>query len=175
MIGISRLYVAGALLVAGAALVGGLWGFVAWREAVAERRGADRVQAAWDKAASAAKDVALRQAQEAAQETARRVQEQKEAQDAYQAEIARQRAAAARAGAAADRLRSAATDLASRAPAACPDTATASDSTPAPDAAVVLADVLGRIDARAGELAAHVDAARAAGEQCARAYDSLTR
>ncbi|MDW3686568.1 DUF2514 family protein [Cupriavidus sp. CV2] len=37
----------------------------------------------------------------------------------------------------------------------------------------VLADVLGRADKRAGELAAYADAARIAGQACERAYDAL--
>jgi hypothetical protein len=39
----------------------------------------------------------------------------------------------------------------------------------------VLADVLGRADDRAGELAAALDASRAAGLACERAYDALRR
>lgn len=42
------------------------------------------------------------------------------------------------------------------------------------DAAVLLADVLGRIDARAGELAEALDASRIAGLACERSYDALT-
>lgn len=38
----------------------------------------------------------------------------------------------------------------------------------------LLADVLGRADQRAGELAAYADAARIAGQQCERDYDALT-
>ncbi|KVH44545.1 DUF2514 family protein [Burkholderia diffusa] len=42
------------------------------------------------------------------------------------------------------------------------------------DALDLLADVLGRADERAGELAAYADAARIAGQQCERDYDALT-
>lgn len=45
---------------------------------------------------------------------------------------------------------------------------------PAGDAAGMLANVLGRIDERAGILAAHADAARIAGTSCERDYDALT-
>jgi hypothetical protein len=38
----------------------------------------------------------------------------------------------------------------------------------------LLADVLGRADQRAGELAAYADAARIAGLACERSYDALT-
>lgn len=44
---------------------------------------------------------------------------------------------------------------------------------PAAEPSVVLANVLGRADARAGELAAAYDRSRAAGLACERAYDAL--
>ncbi|MDN7879324.1 DUF2514 family protein [Burkholderia aenigmatica] len=47
-------------------------------------------------------------------------------------------------------------------------------STSAGDPIGVLADVLGGVDDRAGELAAYADAARIAGQQCERDYDALT-
>ncbi|KVF08998.1 hypothetical protein WJ04_09215 [Burkholderia vietnamiensis] len=52
--------------------------------------------------------------------------------------------------------------------------ATASGSPATGDALDLLADVLGRADERAGELAAYADAARIAGQQCERDYDALT-
>ena len=68
---------------------------------------------------------------------------------------------------AADRLRARVAEL-SRRPAACPG---ATGGGEAADAArLVLADVLGRIDAAAGELAAHADRARVAGMACEAAY-----
>ena len=74
------------------------------------------------------------------------------------------------AGSAAERLRARVAEL-SRRPAACPRVA---DGGEAADAArLVLADVLGRIDAAAGELAAHADRARVAGMACEAAYGSL--
>ncbi|MDN7489519.1 DUF2514 family protein [Burkholderia sp. AU45274] len=42
------------------------------------------------------------------------------------------------------------------------------------DALDLLADVLGRADERAGELAEYADRARIAGQQCERSYDALT-
>ncbi|WP_205191608.1 DUF2514 family protein [Burkholderia sp. LMG 13014] len=47
-------------------------------------------------------------------------------------------------------------------------------STPAGDPIGMLADVLGRADQRAGELAEYADRARIAGQQCERDYDTLT-
>lgn len=45
---------------------------------------------------------------------------------------------------------------------------------PATSATDMLVDVLGRADARAGELAAYADAARLAGQACERSYDALS-
>ncbi|KAG0189024.1 hypothetical protein DFQ28_003969 [Apophysomyces sp. BC1034] len=53
--------------------------------------------------------------------------------------------------------------------------AAASGSTATRDALDLLADVLGQLDKRAGELAAYADAARIAGQQCERSYDALMR
>ena len=56
----------------------------------------------------------------------------------------------------------------------CSSNPTATQSgAPAAEPSVVLADVLGRADARAGELAAAYDRSRAAGLACERAYDAL--
>lgn len=56
----------------------------------------------------------------------------------------------------------------------CPSNPSATQSgAPAAEPSVVLADLLGRADARAGELAAAYDRSRAAGLACERAYDAL--
>lgn len=86
-----------------------------------------------------------------------------------EAENARADARAARA--AADGLRQQAAALAGRGGAGC--SAAAGNGTPAFDAAGVLADVLGRIDERAGILAEYADAARIAGQACEQSYDAL--
>ncbi|WP_343726706.1 DUF2514 family protein [Burkholderia seminalis] len=52
--------------------------------------------------------------------------------------------------------------------------AVAAGSPAAGDALDLLADVLGRADQRAGELAEYADRARIAGQQCERDYDALT-
>lgn len=77
---------------------------------------------------------------------------------------------AAAAGSAADRLRERVAEL-SRRPAACPGSTGRGEA--AEPAQLVLADVLSRIDAEAGELAAYADRARVAGMTCEAAYDSL--
>ncbi|MBN3500930.1 DUF2514 family protein [Burkholderia cenocepacia] len=58
--------------------------------------------------------------------------------------------------------------------AAARNPATAAGSPAAGDALDLLADVLGRADQRAGELAEYADRARIAGQQCERDYDALT-
>ncbi|WP_321789219.1 DUF2514 family protein [Burkholderia pyrrocinia] len=50
----------------------------------------------------------------------------------------------------------------------------ATGSSAAGDALDLLADVLGRADQRAGDLAEYADRARIAGQQCERDYDALT-
>lgn len=51
----------------------------------------------------------------------------------------------------------------------------ATSSAPAGDPIGVLADVLGRADQRAGDLAEALDQARIAGQACERAYDALNK
>jgi len=92
-----------------------------------------------------------------------------------QTSIAQARIDAAVAARAAGSLRQRAAELAT----ACDrgfaaDPAAAAGSAPAAGPGLVLADVFGRADNAAGELAAAYDQARAAGLACERAYDSLT-
>ncbi|RQZ18155.1 DUF2514 family protein [Burkholderia sp. Bp9031] len=79
------------------------------------------------------------------------------------------RAAADAAASAADRLRKQVAGLVARAhhPSAAPGGPTTGD------ALDLLADVLGSIDDRAGELAEYADRARIAGQQCERDYGAL--
>ena len=72
-------------------------------------------------------------------------------------------------------LRNAVDDLARRLAASQSrgDSCAASASKAATHSAMVLADVLKRVDQRAGELAAIADQARARGVTCERAYDAL--
>ncbi len=73
--------------------------------------------------------------------------------------------------AAADGLQRTVADLVSRARA---DSAVGGTGSTASDPLDLLADVLGRIDERAGALAEYADAARIAGQACERSYDALT-
>lgn len=85
-------------------------------------------------------------------------------------------AAARRDAAAADAQRPGLLDAAAAAARACggaDDPAAAAGGQTATAAGHVLADVLSRADARAGELAAALDAARLAGQLCERAYSAL--
>lgn len=88
-------------------------------------------------------------------------------------QIEQAKADAAAATARADSLQQQAARVARRPSCASgnPGAAPGGPSTNAP--ALLLADVLQRIDARAGELAATADRARIAGEVCERSYDSL--
>ncbi|MCO1358811.1 DUF2514 domain-containing protein [Burkholderia multivorans] len=115
---------------------------------------------------------------------AKQIRELKAARDEYQRRTTAQqenashaakerdqaRADAAAAVTAADGLRKQVAGLVERArhPAATPGSAAAGD------ALDLLADVLGRADQRAGELAEYADRARIAGQQCERDYDALT-
>lgn len=71
-------------------------------------------------------------------------------------------------------LREQAGRLAKRASQCASDSGAAKSGDAAGQSAVVLADLLGRADARAGELARAYDRARASGLACQRAYLSLT-
>lgn len=93
--------------------------------------------------------------------------------DDAEKQIARAESDALAARYAADGVLEQAKRLAARA-GKCPSNSTTTQSgAPAAEPSVVLADVLGRADARAGELAAAYDRSRAAGLACERAYDAL--
>ena len=128
----------------------------------------DRAQDRAAAAEAAASAVAAARAEEQ-----RRVAAHQEIAHDAQNDAARARAGAAAAGAAARSLRERAAALAARCSAPAGDTAAAAGSPPAAGAGLVLADVLGRADARAGDLAEAYTAARIAGLTCERAYDAL--
>lgn len=124
-------------------------------------------------------EVARRAAAESeqnARETLRRLTRQKEAEDAYLQDRARLAADAARARTAADSLRQHVADLEALAGGvACRDPAAAGQRETASAAARMLAELQRRADERAGILAQAADEARAAGLNCERRYDALTR
>lgn len=105
-------------------------------------------------------------------ETTRRLTAQQEAADAAEKLARRARADAAAAGAAAGRLRDYAADLAARAGACDPAAAAVGPAASAP--AVVLADMLGRLEARGRELADEATRRGIVADECAARYDALT-
>jgi hypothetical protein len=112
---------------------------------------------------------ALKIAEANAAETARRIITIEEARRAAELRTHQALADAAAAGAAADRLRK---QLAAFRAA---HSAAAGSGPTTADPIGLLADVFGRADARAGELAAYADAAREAGRLCEASYDALSR
>lgn len=122
----------------------------------------------------AADERATRQAeQDARAEENRRTAAHREISDEAQRMAARGRADSAAADDAARRVRDRVAELAAACPAAG-NPAAAAGSAPATGPGLVLADMLRRADARAGELARYADEARGAGVACERAYDALT-
>lgn len=145
----------------GLLLAGCAW-FVHYERDYGRREGRSEVQAKWD--AQTTETARL-----AAKETQRRLDAQEVNQRAHDQELAAAQRDAAGARLAADRLRSQLSAFV----AASRDPAAGVNGAPTADPIGVLADVLGRADKRAGVLAAYADAARAAGLQCERNYDSL--
>lgn len=180
----------GRLLTGGAGLLGGLpiwaWLVLGLSVSLAGVEGLRRVQTGSLRAEVAqeregrAKDretalaAALKQAEENAKETARRLKAQKEIDDEYQRSMAAANRDAAAARDAAGRLRVQLAAFAAAGRAAPGHPAAAGVGPPAGDAVGVLADLLRSADERAGALAEYADAARASGQQCQRAYEALT-
>ena len=130
--------------------------------------------AKWDKQAAelatvrADAEIAARKAEQRRQADIEKVRQDAETQ------IANAERDAVAADAVADGLLEQAGRLAKRASQCASDSGSAKSGDAAGQSAVVLADLLGRADARAGELARAYDRARASGLACQRAYFSLT-
>ena len=130
----------------------------------------------WNKQVAEGVRVAFVASEAARVEEARREAARKENVDEAQRMVARSRADRVAADGAHERL----LDWAATAGRAADrgqggrDPVPAQGSPPASGAGLLLADVLGRADARAGVLAAYADEARTAGLACERAYDALT-
>jgi hypothetical protein len=138
-----------------------------------DRSGAARVQAQWNAAREKESTAAVAASEQARSVEQRRITDlERVAHDAaLQADAAR--ADADRAVAARDGLRKQLDAILAASHRAPRDPGPAGGSAPASDALDLLSDVLGRADARAGELAAAADAARIAGSACERAYQAL--
>ena len=108
------------------------------------------------------------------EERRRTAEVQKAADEAHDA-LARARADAAAANDAGQRLRDRVAALTATCGRASGDTSPAASGPSAVATADLLADVQRRLDAAADGIAAHADAARAAGLACQRSYDALTR
>lgn len=131
-------------------------------------------QAKWDRQSAELAEARARNAQLAREEEQRRQRAvDKVRQDAEQ-QIARVETDAAAASTVAAGVLEQARRVAARASQCARHSGAAQSGDAAGQSAVVLADVLGRADARAGELARAYDRARAAGLACERAYHSLT-
>lgn len=131
-------------------------------------------QAKWSRQAAELADAKAKNLELVREEEQRRQDEiEKVRRDAEQ-DIARAEADAAAANTVAGSLREQARRLASRASQCAGNPGTAQGGQAAGQSALVLADLLSRADARAGELAAAYDRARAAGLACERAYDALS-
>ena len=127
----------------------------------------------WDKQAELLAKAKAKATIEAREEEQRRQSSIDKVRDDAEKQIARAESDALAARDAADSVLEQAKRLAARA-GKCPSNSTTTQSgAPAAEPGVVLADVLGRADARAGELAAAYDRSRAAGLACERAYDAL--
>ena len=129
--------------------------------------------AKWNKQAEQQATAKAKATMEAREEEQRRQASIDKVRDDAEKQIARAESDALAARDAADGVLEQAKRLAARA-GKCPSNPAATQSgAPAAEPSMVLADVLGRADARAGELAAAYDRASAAGLACERAYDSL--
>lgn len=127
----------------------------------------------WNKQAEQLATAKAKATMEAREEEQRRQASIDKVRDDAEKQIARSESDALAARDAADGVLEQAKRLAARAGKCASNTAATQSGAPATEPSVVLADVLGRADARAGELAAAYDRSRAAGLACERAYDAL--
>lgn len=164
-----RLIAAGAAV---AVLVG--WGWWGHHQADAARADHAATKQAWADERARLHEAAANAERAARQQEKDRDDAQRKIVAEAQRAAARSREDAAAAAAAGVGLRERAAALAARCGGAGPDSAAAAGGPAASAPGVVLADVLGRADARAVELAAAADATRTAGLACERAYDSLS-
>lgn len=154
-----------------ALLLVGAIGLGAWQRHAATIARADAAQAR----AQATAERAARQQEAAARvEETRRTARVQEALDAEHQSRQQALVDLRRADAAARVLRERAEQLAAAARCAAGDPAAAAGGAPATAPADLLADMLGRLDHAAGELARYADDARIAGQLCERTYRALT-
>lgn len=165
-----------------AVIVGGLvLGYFAWAHhlteagrAAGKAEGKAEVQSKWNVERALQALDALNQAEINAAESLRRITQQQENERASERQIAKAKDDAAVAGRAHLGVLKWADEQVASIRAAAADTAAVSQRKAAADSARMLADVLGRADARAGVLAEYGDNAHIAGQLCVRQYDALT-
>lgn len=150
------------------------WGGVMRWQRDDARQERQELRDAWTLETAERTRTALTAALDAAADTKRRLGEQKEANDEAYRLANRARSAAAGAAVAAIGLRDAAASAAGRC-ATRADPGAVAVSAPANATGLVLADVLGRADDTAGELAAALDLAYVSGRQCEREHDALEK
>lgn len=163
------------LAVLGAALLafGALQG-ARWQENVDAVQIA-RLQAAGDQERARLAAAALARASANAAETARRIAAMEENQRDQDRLLARMRRDRDDAFAAADRLREQSAAAAREWGARLADSPTAGDVEAAAGAIELLVNVRSRLERAGAELAAHTDAARAAGSKCVADYEALRK
>ncbi|MCE9936003.1 DUF2514 family protein [Aeromonas salmonicida] len=130
-------------------------------------------QAKWDRQTAELAEARVQNVQLAREEEQRRQRAIDEVRQDAEQQIARVETDAAAASAVAAGVLEQARRLAARANQCASHTGAAQPGETARQPAVVLADLLSRADARAGELARAYDRARASGLACERAYHSL--
>ncbi|MFM5319328.1 DUF2514 domain-containing protein [Aeromonas caviae] len=163
--------------IAGVALVIAIGLGARWLHHSGYQSGADAKElqwsAKWDKQAGQLATAKANAELKAREEEQRRQASIDKVRDDAEKQIARAESDALAASDAAAGVLEQAKRLAARA-GKCPgNPSTTQPGPPATEPGVVLADVLGRADARAGDLAAAYDRSRAAGLACERAYDAL--
>lgn len=171
----SPAYKALAVVLAAAALAGGSYRAGVSREHDRGSAALARLQSEWDAALALAQRAALAETQQNARETQRRLDRQKENDDAQAAQLARAARDLADARTAGQRLHQQSEALRAAIRGAASDRAAGPGSAPAGDALDLFADLFGRADNRAGELAEALDRSHAAGLRCAADYNALTR
>jgi hypothetical protein len=165
------------LALVAALCVAAVWAYGAWtahQQEIGRAQGRQEVQAKFDAYVLKQQRAVIDESQANAKETQRRLNRQKENQDVQDLQLAAARADAGREHASADRLREQNAGATRAWRDALGDSAAGGQCAAAGDAIEVLADVLGRADRRAGELASYADAARIAGLKCEADYDTLT-
>lgn len=157
------------------ALVAGYFSWQAHERSIGRDQGRAEIQGKWDKEKFKQQQAVIAESKANAEETQRRLTKQQENQNAQTLELKAARADASRNDADAGRLRAQLADTAKRWRDSLNNPAAVGDRQAAGDALILSAELFGRIDKRAGELAAYADSARIAGLKCERDYQALTK